>query len=507
MKTVVLVSLLLSVFRASGQSMEVFKPSRGEVLDYHFEKGELHINTTRGQYVRVMQSVYLPSGEPYSKSSRTKGEVDSIRINDGALYISHNPGYRRRYINHSVRHNDSLYLGTYSGAYLKNTVFPVPCGGAIRTKNGRIYICFGGLAVLENETLVERYCDVVDAKLFIAGQNLGVLNDIAFYDNNWIFNTSVGVFKLDESRNIDTLFIPSILDGNNQFNGRFITDDTYIIEGFIGNTWFTINKSSEKFQIEGYYEGEITHIDETQGRIVTTSDFIYILNNKKLKFNNKELKLHGTFRTNSNLYGFSNEGLCLINLSNDKLEAIPVFRNEFNKHSLRISSDSIYLGSVNGLWSFSKNNMPRPIKIEAISLNPKLNSEDTLKNALIAFLAIMYIFTFVFFKKSKLGRDLKIKRKIVIDQNSIMEFIDANLTAVTILSILNEFDISQKTLYELFAPEKPGEVIKIKRLKKLQDLYVQGSTIVEMANMTGFSKDYISKVLLPELRMNKSVKS
>jgi len=59
----------------------------------------------------------------------------------------------------------------------------------------------------------------------------------------------------------------------------------------------------------------------------------------------------------------------------------------------------------------------------------------------------------------------------------------------------------------MFSPVKPGEIIKAKRLEKLEYYHKQGKTNKELAVLTGFSKDYITKVLVPDLIKKSSTNS
>lgn len=495
-----LVGLFLFSVYASGQEKEIFKPQQAEVSDFFIDNSTLYIQTTRGYFKRVTHSVYIVTDEPDLKSNRLKRRPDSITIERGALHITHKTTYNRRFDNYSVRYNDSLYVSTYEGIFFKNKKinysFLSAGNGNIRQYNGYAYICFGGLAIVDEDSLINRYSANIDGEFDINGLSLGVLNDIVVIEDKWLVNTSIGIFSILNSNITDTIFFFPDRNSRNQANGRFFQDDEYHIEGFISNIWFSINKQSFEAEVIEEFEGEVLNVDESRNRVVTTTSYIYSGGIGGTKYDNSKLNLHGTFNIDETLYGFSDNGLFILEAENEKLIPIPLILNEFNKHSLRLTNDSVYIGSINGLWSFSKTDMPQPLKNSTTTLLTSLKSQQYL---IFVIIVLTIIICFLIIKNFKTKRPELLNSKHNSDKDSILAYIESNLTTVTILGILQEFGLSQKTLYDMFYPVKPGEIIKAKRLEKLEYYHMRGKTNEELAALTGFSKDYISKVLLPEL--------
>ena len=98
-----LVGLFLFSVCASGQEKEVFKPQQAEVIDFFIDNSTLYIQTTRGYFERLKHSVYIVTDEPDLKNIHLKSRPDSITIKRGALHITHETTYKRRFDNYSVR--------------------------------------------------------------------------------------------------------------------------------------------------------------------------------------------------------------------------------------------------------------------------------------------------------------------------------------------------------------------------------------------------------------------
>ena len=76
----------------------------------------------------------------------------------------------------------------------------------------------------------------------------------------------------------------------------------------------------------------------------------------------------------------------------------------------------------------------------------------------------------------------------------VEDYIKSNLTTVTIESIRAQFGLSNKSLYALTTPEKPGRLITKYRMKMVKDLVAKGQDIEAISRATGFSVSYLKKL-------------
>jgi hypothetical protein len=439
-------------------------------------------------------------------NTSNESHIDTIIIQNGYLTIMHNSTYNLYYKSYSVRHNDENYVGTYDGIFYKGKIIQDKnlefCSGAIRSYNDTSYLCYDGLGILIRDTVIRLYSDNIDALFNIDGVDLGTINDIVVDDKLWCVNTSKGIFLIHDDKLVDTLLSSQQQNETYQHNGRFNRNDRFSIQGFIDNKWFFINKANDyALNILLEFDSEINHIDETKQRYISTDNAIY----RVLQLNGRfvidstlsveQTQLHGTFNVGNKMYGYSNDGLFRIEQRAGYASLTPLILNEFNKHSLRITNDSIYLGSINGLWAFSKKNMPPSLKV-----TEKNSSEDTFQitpTYIYLLCGILILFLIFLVTRKKSAKTTLIQTPI--DKENIDRYIQENITSVTIVSLRNHFSISQKTLYEICRPATPGELIRNKRIGLVKLELETGKSIREIAKSTGFSQDYLRKVILPNI--------
>ena len=162
---------------------------------------------------------------------------------------------------------------------------------------------------------------------------------------------------------------------------------------------------------------------------------------------------------------------------------------EFNKRALFKSADSIKLGTSNGYFSLSIDQLKNIIREEeAIREDER---KDTLFTTIIAILAIVLVSSIVFYLIS-LKRKRPRKKRVGLQE--VEAFIAGNLKQVTIDSITNHFNLSLKELYELTYPNKPGKLITKKRKDMVKSLLKQEKGLVYISEITGFSVSYLKKI-------------
>ena len=63
-----------------------------------------------------------------------------------------------------------------------------------------------------------------------------------------------------------------------------------------------------------------------------------------------------------------------------------------------------------------------------------------------------------------------------------------------IQALKDHFEISNTTLYKIMGERKPGDYIRVKRMKKVNDLRSEGASYWEISKLTGFSLSYLKKI-------------
>jgi hypothetical protein len=162
---------------------------------------------------------------------------------------------------------------------------------------------------------------------------------------------------------------------------------------------------------------------------------------------------------------------------------------EFNKRALFKSADSIKLGTSNGYFSLSVEQLKNIIREEE-SIN-EAERKDTLFTTIIVILAIVLVSSVVFYLNS-LKRKHPGTNRIALQE--VEAFIAGNLNKVTIDSITNHFNLSLKELYEITSPDTPGKLITKKRKDIVKSLLKQNKDLVYISQITGFSVSYLKKI-------------
>ena len=64
---------------------------------------------------------------------------------------------------------------------------------------------------------------------------------------------------------------------------------------------------------------------------------------------------------------------------------------------------------------------------------------------------------------------------------------------------MTTFNLSQNGLYEICQPYTPGELIRNKRIELIK-VNLSSKSVKELSEISGFSKAYLQRQILPELR-------
>ena len=90
-------------------------------------------------------------------------------------------------------------------------------------------------------------------------------------------------------------------------------------------------------------------------------------------------------------------------------------------------------------------------------------------------------------------------KRIEVNRTVILDYINNNLSTVSILDLCNEFELSQQELYNYFKGTSPGKTIKQLRLERAKTLWKANTSIDSIAADTGYSLKYLKQKVIPTL--------
>ena len=473
------------------QHIETFSPPNNVVLDFEYHQNLIKVNTAYKSFIRTGINSYEEYSEGYEYLDIEPNEewIDRIEVKNGRLEIHHQPILSITHVDTSTRSVNPPYTGTYKGVLYKDKVLKGTdyCSNEIRIYKDTAYACFDGLLVYNKDSLLQTYNgDIISAFVYY-GHDLGLIQDIIVTKKFWITLTSNGVFELDrQTHEIDTLLLT---DFQSTQYSRF-TEDLF---GWHKNYWFKVDTLSCELSILDTLPSQIKHVDDTKTLFTTDQQVIF---NQYLY--GTDTILSGSFHS-SVPYGenyillSSNSGLMLY----DRIERVldTVIKAEFNSNSFYRMGDTLFAGSVIGLWKINMNNINQ---LPRYSLRQKKSWFITYKATIISgiFLLSSLVFFFIGRAKTKLP---PVYTPTTSDLKAILEYIDNNIQTVTINSLMTTFNLSQNGLYEICQPLTPGELIRNKRIELIKE-NLSSKSVKELSQITGFSKAYLQRKVLPELR-------
>ncbi|CAI8285978.1 MAG: Uncharacterised protein [Polaribacter sp. SA4-10] len=79
-------------------------------------------------------------------------------------------------------------------------------------------------------------------------------------------------------------------------------------------------------------------------------------------------------------------------------------------------------------------------------------------------------------------------------KKEIESYIVANLNIVSLDLICSEFNLGHTKLYQIMETEKPGNLIRLKRMQAVRAMRKKGLSETLISKKTGFSVSYLKKV-------------
>lgn len=491
------VSILLSAQLLALNTQETFRPVNHFVLGYDIVDGILVIHTTDGDYRRVKPHFYTKSKNRFTPLY-TINEED-VSIKEGVLFLQIKEQIKREYHNTSVRFNNDTYTGTYNGVYFKGKEILKEigyCSNAIRTYNDTTYVCWDGLSIVKGDTLLSHYHGDIIGDFKINDKSLGKLQDIHVHDEYWYLLTTEGCYRFN--RSTDEL-VPLIEKHTPAQKSRFVNPESTKPpnEGYFGEYWFYIDKGLE-FHIIDTLESEISHISRSDAIYLTTEKGVV-----KHSLNTKEVFLpgeyHGVLDLNDTyLMLYSDAGILRYNKVSLRMDTI--LKEEFNHNSLRTKGDSVFLGSVSGLYSFTQDFITGWVPSQRMDFDIR---EEKNSQPFFYYIIVSLVFlSFIGFMVLKSKKEVEIQSR-ALSSSDIEHYIEKNISTTTLRAINSHFNLSQERLYELCKPNTPGQLIKSKRVKLVKAMMEDSKySVSDISKQSGFSVNYLRKSIIPSIKKN-----
>ena len=424
-------------------------------------------------------------------------DKDLFIISRGKLFV-----FRELWYNftpyESVRSITKNYTGSYSGIFKGNDLvnYPTYTNGQIKEFDEITFICYDGLVKIINDQVNFIYDYNLDDKKLGRFSNIFKLSESEFIviSNKGIYqyNTKNDGFKLIyDSSNSPVIPTRKIFRNGYEFkefgfsfayknsinlmNLETFEVSTLTFDQLAENIIDIVNKGLHYYLISEQKKLYKLSIDFNNPTDFERNQIVEVINLDQLK--------HTIEMFDGYIVLTGNNGLSIYDTYNEKLYE-RVLIEEFNKGSIYLDDKSLKIGGLYGVYSFENfdlnfkkilQNMPAksmPINIWMILFFISL--------VLIGVLTYLYIS-----RRTQKGS----AKEILVDE--IKDYINQNISVITINSIIEKFNLDYNQLYQLNNDFKPGKYITEKRQKIAAQLIKKDKHLKEIAQETGYSQSYL----------------
>lgn len=420
----------------------------------------------------------------------------------GRLHIYEILLYEHSYRNHSVRSASRNFVGTYSGIYYRGIKigadmrFPGFTDGHIREMNGKAFICYSSLIIADlhqgdslpvARTILPRgfnfdwVNDIHYSKLFkqyfVSARSKLITINKELTEAKALFNLGnkdADLVLLNENRNY--LYfgagknLMSIYPKNLQIQFKYTLPET-ILDGYISN--------SRKYLLcrEGLYA---INEDGSSKKLVT------------LKQAHTLQHLGG-----SDFVISTNAGLYRYNSASNKLSEL-IKGVEFNRRGLYLQGDSLFAGSIDGLYILDVKQLDRLAERAGMTSEGNRTLSDSVLMLIAALISCAAALSLMLYRSRRrikaMEDELPVADAPKINREVIETFITENLAQASLKSIAEQFKTNNAVIYTALAPEKPGALINRLRMEQVKKLRKAGKSAADISQLTGFSEYYVRKV-------------
>lgn len=488
----VLVSSNEGMFKVLGKGIELIDQTLKGPISVNnnsiIEQGEILYSD---QYSSLLPAVYQNALQTFLETS-----TEIYIVARGDLFVFKKALFKLENYP-SIRAISENFIGTYEGIFNRSKqkvlAFPTYTNSYIREFDSIVFINWDGLTIRVNNEY-KNYFDKEGIGLKIKDELIGRVNDIAqFSDYGFLLFANKGVYQIDIQNEDISLLRPTtsgpmtfIRDERNSIGIEriFIHDEESV---------FVYNTDSKTFE-------ELLREDNILSVFSNSKSVFYVLTNSGLYYynlslssNSKELfKNIDGYHTIDYFKDFisltSDNGLSIYSLKDNRI-AKQTIKDEFNRKAKFTSEDTLYLGSVNGLYSLDYDTVN-----ELYQTNVKPYSKELLPwyyYLLILSLVIILILSTWIYRIKTLNKITHLE----LSEKNILKFIKKNLATVSIESICLEFAVKQNEIYKTLSNgKKPGELIRTERIRLVREMRKKNISEEKISSTTGFSISYLKKI-------------
>ena len=402
----------------------------------------------------------------------------------------------------SVRSISKNFIGTYEGIYDKvsgeKLKFPSYTNSYIRELDGVTFINWNGLSIIK-DSIQTNFFNKQTLSTKINDTEMGIAHDVLhWFDENYIVSSSNGLYNLNlEDNNVKI----KLAAKNGTYS--FVKDEQYLNKVnrlFIhdNNSLYTYFPDTDKLVNLRSFNNKIIDILNVENDMcfVLLEDRLFTIN---LKDENKTYLIYEKLELSNNvgkfknfIYVTSDFGLSLYDLNSSQFKHL-VIKEEFNSKANFSNKDTLFLGSVNGLYKLNHSKL-----VELFNTSKYFKSGDKIilsKNYLIVtFIVLLIIFSVLFYFIAKIKKAKLAYAQNEIDSITVRKYIQNNLNTVTVKSICQHFNMPLNKLYSYMESQKPGEMITEERMKLLKRLRLNGENENLISKKTGFSISYLRQI-------------
>ena len=397
----------------------------------------------------------------------------------------------------SIRAISKNYIGTYDGIFNRSKqkafISPTYTNSYIREFDSLVFINWDGLAI-HNKEETKDYYDKAGNGLKIKSQLLGRANDVAqLSDYEYLLLTNTGIYQFNIQNENVTLLRPTtsgpmtfLRDERNTLGVEriFIHDkESVIVYNIASNTFEELLRANDILSVFSNSASVFY--------ILTSSGLYYY--NLSLSSDSKELISNidghhtiGYFK--DFIFLTSDNGLSIYSVKDNRL-ASQTIKDEFNRKAKYIAEDTLYLGSVNGLYSLDYTTVNN-LYLNNIKPYPKKSLPWYFYLLTLALTIILILSVWIY----RINTAREITHPTLTEKN-VLKFIKKNLNSVSIESICLEFAVNQNEIYKtLKNGRRPGEIIREERIKLVREMRKRNKSEEDISLATGFSISYLKKI-------------
>lgn len=418
-------------------------------------------------------------------------------VSEGKIYIFNLLPYKLLNKRESIRSISQDYIGGYKGIHSGDSILQHPSyvSGYIRQIKDTAYLCYDGLKVIKPDTAF----DIADKLKDYERRNninIGYVRDLFFLpDQGYFLATTTGLFLCNPDFDILKRLTPPGFQSEPALIGEIGWQLYYTVNNVLCrfDNRAGISDTTATFPdgpiLDGFHQGRSFYL------LTENNLYSYNLNTGVESLASFDLAHTVVPVDSKRLIIGSNSGLYLFNNETaEKSTLIPGV--EFNRKALYTNKNTLYAGSINGLYEIDISDIPEIITDQkAAEIAGESNSAFSLILLILMIPAAAVAGFFYARSKIKARNRLPEPKPKKITAREVELFVEENLKNAGVKMICDQFGLSAKSLYKLLAPEKPGTIINRMRLKKMSEIQSRGGTVEDICRETGFSISYVRKLI------------